>query len=73
MISVHENEVAELEKMWSVISDIRLCKMTPEGFAALVSPPMPSKLVSGMFRLESVLLIIDLFNKYVFRLLQRIR
>uniref|UniRef100_A0A914XSG2 Ubiquitinyl hydrolase 1 n=1 Tax=Plectus sambesii TaxID=2011161 RepID=A0A914XSG2_9BILA len=47
---LHENEVVELEKMWSVISDPRLCKLTPEGFAALVSPPLPAKLVNGFFR-----------------------
>lgn len=45
-----ENEVEELEKVFGSINDTKLCKLTRNGFGALVKGAIEEKFVDGLFR-----------------------
>jgi hypothetical protein len=49
---VDESDVAELEKVFPSITESKLCKLTPQGFAELVRGTIADHLVRGLGCLE---------------------
>lgn len=49
-ISVDEQEVEELEKVFGSINDTKLCKLTRNGFGALVGGAIANHFINGLFR-----------------------
>ena len=51
VISVSEQEIMELEKkFWSLVGNSSSGRIDPNIISPLVSPPVPSKMVSGLFK-----------------------